>query len=148
MIPVENERGERLVSIKEIGEPAAELTFSLVIAQHSSGFLLVRNARRNVWELPGGFIDARESAGQCAARELKEESGQEAARLRWRAVLEIETPYGVATRTSYGALYCAEIETILPFSINSETDAIGFWAADKLPAGVSGIDRALLARYA
>jgi 8-oxo-dGTP diphosphatase len=150
MVPIENERGERLLSIKEIDEPAAEalpVTFSLVIGRHSSGYLLVHNAQRDTWELPGGFIDAGESARQCATRELEEESGQHVADLRWRAALEIEVPFGAAANTIYGAMYCADIDVPNLFVSNSEIDLIGFWPASRLPIEVSAIDKALLSYY-
>lgn len=142
-----NERGERLVSVNEVDEIAANglpVEFSLVIGRSRLGYLLVRNRNRAVWELPGGFIDAGESARQCAVRELKEESGQQALNLRWRAAIEIEGP-GSCRR--YGALYCGEISTITPCAGNGEISAIGFWHASSLPTGISGIDRALLAYF-
>lgn len=150
MAPIENERGERLLSIKELDETAAEalpVTFSVVIGRHISGYLLVRNTIRDIWELPGGFIDAGESARQCATRELEEESGQRVANLRWRAALEIEVPCGTTTRTIYGAMYCADIDTPNIFVSNSEIGSIGFWPTSGLPTGVSAIDKALLSYY-
>lgn len=146
MAPIENERGERLLSISEIDEAATTIlpvAFSLVIARSDLGYLLVHNVKRGVWELPGGFIDAGETARQCAARELEEESGQKVANLRWRAAMEIE----VATKASYGALYCADIAAPSSFRSNGEIDSIGYWPASRLPTGVSAIDRALLAYY-
>ncbi len=146
MIPIENERGERLLSVSEIDEAAAiilPVAFSLIIGRNDLGYLLVHNAKRKVWELPGGFIDAGETARQCAVRELKEESGQKVASLRWRAAIGIE----VGTKISYGALYCADIDTPSSFRSNSEIDCVGYWPASSLPPGISAIDRALLAYY-
>ena len=121
------------------------IRFSLVIARSDSGYLLVHNKARGVWELPGGFIDAGESPRLCAARELEEESGQRAVSLRWRAVLELTGP---ATGTSYGALYCGDIATSASFTGNAEIDSIGFWPESELPAETSRIDRALVACFA
>ena len=146
MITIENERGERLLSVNEIDEAATAIlpvTFSLVIGRNDLGYLLVHNVKREVWELPGGFIDAGETARQCAARELEEESGQKVAHLRWRAAIEIE----IGAKISYGALYCADIATPSSFRSNHEIDSIGYWPASRLPTGVSAIDRALLAYY-
>lgn len=150
MASIENERGERLLSIKEIDEAAAEalpVAFSVVIGRHISGYLLVHNTIRDIWELPGGFIDAGESARQCATRELEEESGQHVACLRWRAALEIEIPSGATARTIYGAMYCADIDTPGLFLSNGEIDSIGFWPVSGLPMEVSAIDKALLSYY-
>ncbi|MCL1636139.1 NUDIX domain-containing protein [Luteimonas sp. SX5] len=147
MVPIENERVERLLSVNEMGEAAAAVlpvAFPLVIGRSDLGYLLVHNAMRGVWELPGGFIDAGETARQCAARELEEESGQKVALLRWRAAIELD----VKTKIIHGALYCADIATPTPFRSNSEIDSIGYWPASTLPMGVSAIDRALLAYYA
>lgn len=144
---IENERGERLRAVRAIDEAAAAalpLAFSLVLGRSDAGYLLVYNRHRAVWELPGGFIDAGESARQCAIRELEEESGQRVTGLRWRAVLEIERPTG----TIHGALYCADIATVAPFAGSAETACAGFWPASGLPAGTSNIDRALIAYYA
>lgn len=146
MLPVRNERGERLLSVDKIDEAQAAalpVAFSLVIARGDPGFLLVRNVKRRVWELPGGFIDAGETARRCAARELEEESGQIAADLRWRVAMAIET----ATGPVYGALYCADIADPAPFGGNDEIDSIGYWPASALPTDVSEIDKALLAYY-
>jgi 8-oxo-dGTP diphosphatase len=150
MAPIENERGERLLSIKEVDEAVAEalpVTFAVVIGRHISGYLLVRNTQRDIWELPGGFIDAGESARQCATRELEEESGQHVANLRWRAALEIEVQCATTTRTIYGAMYCADIDTPDLFVGNGEIDSIGFWSTSGLPTEVSAIDKALLSYY-
>lgn len=117
------------------------ITFSLVIARSETGYLLVRNKARGVWELPGGFIDAGESPRLCAARELEEESGQSVDCLRWCAALELAGP---ATGISYGALYCGDIATFVPFTGNAEIDSIGFWPESELPADTSNIDRALV----
>jgi 8-oxo-dGTP diphosphatase len=147
MPSVENERGERLISVLEISEAdavALPATFALVIARRDTGFLLVRNRQRNVWELPGGFIDAGETARQCAVRELAEESGQRAVDLRWRAAIEMRSP---RTGKSYGALYCGCICDTKPFTAHSEIDSIGFWPVSSLPTDISAIDLALLAYF-
>lgn len=146
MFPIQNERGERLLSVEEIDEAAATtlpVAFSLIIGRNDLGFLLVHNAKRKVWELPGGFIDAGETARQCAVRELEEESGHRVSELRWRAAIEIEA----MNKIRYGALYCAHIAGPRPFVGNSEIDSIGYWPVCGLPARVSAIDRALLAYY-
>ena len=143
-----NERGERLVSVRQMPEASAmalPLTFSLVMARSEVGYLLVRNRARGVWELPGGFIDAGESPRSCAARELREESGQGVACLHWCAALELEGP---ATGTRYGALYRGDIATPARFAANAEVESIGFWPRHALPADTSGIDRALVALFA
>jgi 8-oxo-dGTP diphosphatase len=144
LCPIENERQERLISVREVDEAGAAtlpIRFSLVLAHSENGYLLVFNQHRRVWELPGGFVDPGETPRQCAARELQEESGQSVGHLRWRAALEFFGPTG---GTSFGALYSGDVLTMTPFAANSEIDAMGFWPATALPEDTSSIDRALV----
>lgn len=152
-VPVVNERGERLVRVEVVDRSAdaTAIDFSLVIATRDACVLLVRNRRRSVWELPGGFVDAGESAMQSAARELKEETGQTGTHLRLLALLELD----IADRDDEnnaalkrGALYHAKLVEPVPFEPTPEIEAIGFWPTANLPAGTSAIDAALLARFA
>lgn len=143
--PIENERQERLIAVREIDEAGAAhlpIRFSLVIARREAAYLLVYNRIRRIWELPGGFVDAGESPRQCAVRELAEESGQHVIDLRWHAVLEFCSP---GAGTSLGALYSGQVVKTAAFAGNAEIEAIGFWPATDLPEDTSSIDRALLA---
>lgn len=147
LCPIENERRERLISVREIDEANAAtlpIRFSLVLAHSESGYLLVFNRRRRVWELPGGFVDSGETPRQCAARELLEESGQRVVDLRWRAALEF---IGPTDGSHFGALYSGDVLTTTPFAASSEIDAIGFWPAAALPEDTSSIDRALVVSF-
>lgn len=148
--PIVNERDERLVSVIDIDETDVHafspVTFALVIAQDAAGFLLVHNSRRHVWELPGGIIEPGQSARECALRELREESGQRVRTLRWRALLQLDMPGGASARrrTEYGALFCGELVAGATFVRNEETDEIGLWPPEALPARTSAIDAYLL----
>ncbi len=147
ILPIENERRERLISVREIDEGYAAtllIRFSLIIARNENGYLLVFNKARRVWEMPGGFVDAGESPRQCAVRELNEESGQSVVELRWRAALEFYSP---THGTSFGALYSGDALITAPFTANAEIDAIGYWPAANLPEDTSNIDRALVACF-
>lgn len=148
--PIVNERDEQLVSVIDVDESAlhafSPVTFALVIARDTAGFLLVLNCRRRVWELPGGIIEPGESARDCALRELLEESGQRARSLRWRALLQLDLPgrASVRRRTEYGALFCGELVPDIAFVCNEEADEIGLWQPNGLPALTSAIDAYLL----
>ncbi len=153
MTPLENERGERLLAIHDIEAMAANVRpcFVLVLASSPAGVLLVHNRQRNVWELPGGWVEGEESASQCGMREFFEESGQTpSGGLAWRALLELEVPGNAADEmphVRHGALYLARIDSPAPFACNEEIDAIGFWTHAKRPSVISAIDAHLLETF-
>jgi ADP-ribose pyrophosphatase YjhB (NUDIX family) len=48
--------------------------------------LMVRERNDGRWALPGGWADVNQTAGQCVAREIEEESGFSARAVKLRAV--------------------------------------------------------------
>jgi 8-oxo-dGTP diphosphatase len=52
------------------------VNYVYVIAFRGDEFLMVRHARR-AWEMPGGKVEACESAEEAASREFMEETGYE-----------------------------------------------------------------------
>lgn len=149
-LPVTNERGEQLLAIHRwspgTGEvPAADV--ALVIALRDEGVLLVRNRRRQVWELPGGWVDAGETAADCAAREFAEETGMSTRDLACRAIFELARAPDDATadrRTLLGALFVATVGSGDDRLPDDEIDAVRRWPLEDLPADLSAIDRALI----
>lgn len=67
--------------------PRASVTADCVVLAPNDGVvkvLLIRRANepyKDCWALPGGFMEMDETIETCAARELKEETGLEAAEL-------------------------------------------------------------------
>ena len=76
------------VDIEFIRHPGAAAVAALT---DQSRLILLRQYRhalgRSIWEIPAGTLEPHESPQQCAARELAEESGFEAA--RWHKLGEI-----------------------------------------------------------
>jgi 8-oxo-dGTP diphosphatase len=150
-LPIANERGEALVGLHAAARVADyPVTFSVVVCAAESGFLLVHNCRRKVWEVPGGLIDAGETPAECAEREFREETSQAPLNLRLRAVAEIDTveKNGRPAGKFFGAVYCAEVGALTPFLGDHDIDAVRVFPAVALPTEISAIDAALLTLYA
>ena len=53
----------------------ARQKYAVIIARYQGRLLWCRHQARDTWEVPGGHIEAGESALEAAARELQEETG-------------------------------------------------------------------------
>jgi 8-oxo-dGTP diphosphatase len=149
--PVENERGERLLAIHgdsfSKGIQSVAPTFALAIVASSDGILLAFNRRRQLWELPGGMIERGESPTEAASRELFEETGQIAADLQLRCLIELEVPSRPVCGVpgiEIGAVFCGQLPHLQTFRENDEIDGISFWRPGAFTGKVSAIDEALL----
>lgn len=148
--PVVNERGERLLAFHvahafPLPWPA---DFALVLASRGTQVLLVRNARRGLWELPGGWIEPGEAAEQCALRELHEESGYSAATLHSLGWIEIAVATTGDGAPSAGVIYGARIEGESAFVASDEISDAALWPLTALPSGISAIDAWLITQLA
>lgn len=96
--------------------------------------LLVREKHDGAWALPGGWADIGLSPSEIAVKEIKEESGFEAAPVRLLAVLDKKfhghppEPYHV-----YKLFIQCDI-TGGSAKSGVETSAVGFFGEDELPA--------------
>ena len=86
-------------------DASKSLTFVVICAKYCNQWVFVRHRDRATFEIPGGHIEAGESALQAAKRELYEETGATVFELR-----EV-CDYGVERdgTTTYGKLFFAEI---------------------------------------
>ena len=136
----------RFVALYEVPEAEcatiAEPTFAVVLARSLKGVVLVFNRYRRVWELPGGLIDAGESARACAARELAEETGCTGRNLEWLGVLEVEDG-----NPHFGAVFACDVDAVPENFANDEIGALTTCHRGNRPRPLGESDAALLNRF-
>ena len=143
-----NRHGIALIEYSQIPESQLDsdiykpLLITFMAIRHAQDFLLVHHRERKSWELPGGHIEAGESARDCAIRELFEETGQRAEHLDFRAVLEYRA--GSDNRIYYGTLYSGEVPSPAPFRENDEISQITLWDGKTDIGYIDEIDRAVI----
>ncbi|MEO8062638.1 MAG: NUDIX domain-containing protein [Pseudomonadota bacterium] len=120
----------------------ASPSFAVVIARAPAGVVLVFNRYRKVWELPGGLIDAGETARMAAARELNEEAGCVATGLEWLCLVSVNDG-----STHFGAVYRGAVHAVPAGFENEEIGGIACWQPDSHPQPLGETDRALLQRF-
>jgi 8-oxo-dGTP diphosphatase len=134
------------VAFHEIAEPdhaaLGPLRFAVVLAGAVDGVVLVFNRYRDLWELPGGLIDAGETPRSCAIRELREEAGCEASGLRWLGVVEVNDG-----QRHLGAVFGCQADAVPDTFESDETSAISWWTAGHAPQPLGHSDAALLFRF-
>ena len=113
-----------------------------MIARSRDGAVLVFNRFRQVWELPGGFIDPGESPRQCAERELQEEAGCTARDTQWLGMVEVNDG-----RTHFGAVFRCSVDTVPAQFENVESAGLTRWRRGQAPEPLGHSDAALLERF-
>lgn len=127
-------------------DPAVPMPLSLLVAEHDGRVLLVHNAWRREWELPGGLIEEGESAREAAVREFLEETGTTPPdEIEFVGVGTVQL--GHERRIEYAAVYRTTLERLAEFTPHAEIDGLEWWDLTSELAGLSAID-AHLARLA
>ena len=116
--------------------------FAVMIARSPDGVVLVFNRFRQVWELPGGFIDPGESLRQGAERELAEEAGCIARDSEWLGVVEVND--GGA---HFGGVFRCSVDHVPAHFENAESAGIALWRRDRAPEPLGHSDAALLGKF-
>ncbi|SQD99954.1 MULTISPECIES: NUDIX domain-containing protein [unclassified Parafrankia] len=138
--------GNVLLAFQRVAEQqatgVAPLPLALVALWRGDDLLLVRDRRRECWELPGGTIEPGETPRQAAVRELREESGYEAEALVFAGLAH----FGLAapSRTEYAAVFTGRAGASHPFTPDAEIATITWWDGTRpLPGRVQVMDVAL-----
>ena len=144
MLAADNQ-GNTLLGFITTTEDAASafqpLTGALVVARWDDRYLFVFDRQRRQWEIPGGTIEEGETPRECAAREFKEETNQEAKELRFYGLAKTAGSNGL---TEYTALFSAVVDKLSPFQSNDEIERIALWDLDLDIGEVNPIDRKLV----
>jgi ADP-ribose pyrophosphatase YjhB (NUDIX family) len=118
----------------------------VIVEDRHSQVLLVRHSYLEGWYLPGGGVDRGETMGDAACREVREEAGiapGEAPRL-----LNVYLNEQATGRDHVGLFHLASWTRADNFlEPNAEIAEAGFFAADRLPAGLSDATGRRLAEF-
>jgi len=95
--------------------------------------LLVRETADGLWTLPGGWADVNESPSQAVEKELVQESGLRVRAVKLAALYDRNRHgHGAFLFHSWKAFFLCEILGGEPGG-SYETEAVGFFATDRLP---------------
>ena len=144
VFPVVNDKGNRLLEVVSAEEASLDSVFlALMIAKLEDKFLLVHNAWRKCWEIPGGIVEPTETPRAAAVREFFEESSQTAENVRFLGRIRVDEP--AKDRVIVGAVFACDLARLAPFTPNDEIEAVALWPGGGLE--LDAIDRALLSCY-
>ena len=140
-----DKQGNALLEFITTTEDAASafqpLTGALVVARWDDCYRFVFDRHRPQWEIPGGTIEEGETPRECAAREFKEETNQEARALHFCGLAKTATSNGLIEYTS---LFSAVVDKLSPFHSNDEVERIALWDLNQDIGEVNPIDRKLV----
>ena len=148
-LPLSDRLGNTLVSFDaaEGGELATPMPASLVVVVCAGRLLMVLDAWRGHWELPGGMREGAETALQAAVRELAEETGITAEDLEPAAVagFVLTNP----DRREYAAVFRLVLPTVPPLAGDAEILDHRWWdPRSPVPDDMSPLDAEIARRVA
>jgi len=106
------------------------------------GVVLHRHRKLGLWMQPGGHVDAGEPAARAALRELKEETGIDAAHLEPAALVHVSVHEGPGGHRHFDCRWLVEAVTTQLAPAAGESDEVRWFAPDEALAtcepGLSG----------
>lgn len=117
------------------------LAGSYAVVRFDGKYLICFNTWRKQWEVPAGGRDDNETAKECAIRELYEETAQVVQDMDFKGLLKVRKPDGAI---KYNPIFFAELDSIVPFKENHETDKILLWNLTEDVGYIDDVDKAVL----
>ncbi|GLX65661.1 NUDIX domain-containing protein [Paenibacillus glycanilyticus] len=144
MTVIMNKYGYEFIECIPIKEPKLlnqPLSGSYAVVRFEGKYLLCFNTWRKQWEVPAGGREINESAEECAKRELFEETGQVVHEMDLMGLLKVRKADGLV---KCNPIYFAELDCIVPFKENDETDKIIFWDLTEDIGYIDEVDKEVL----
>ncbi|MEW8963529.1 NUDIX hydrolase [Paraclostridium dentum] len=124
---------------------------SVIILDQNNKLLLQLRKDNNCWGLTGGFLEPGESLEEAGKREMYEETGLEAKKLKLFNVFSGEEfyyklPHGDEVYNVTATYICNEFDGELRID-NEEVVNLGFFDVDHIPSNISPPDRPVIREY-
>ena len=124
---------------------------SVIILDQNNKLLLQLRKDNNCWGLTGGSLEPGESLEEAAKREMYEETGLEAKKLKLFNVFSGEEfyyklPHGDEVYNVTATYICNEFDGELRID-NEEVVNLGFFDVDHIPSNISPPDRPVIREY-
>ena len=87
------------------------LKFAVIIAKNKGKFVFCKHRERATYEIAGGHRELGESIDDCAARELREETGAKEFDISPVCVYSVTEPGNFDGKETFGMLYFADIKS-------------------------------------
>ena len=105
----------KAVQFYPLTEVVENVKYAVIVARYQGKWVFCRHKERTTWEIPGGHREPGETPEECAARELREETG---------AAEAVIHPVCYYSFSDFGMLYYGDIQSLGPLTRESEIGEI------------------------